>query len=46
MTAGELVQFLIYAVLVAGAVGSLTEVWGELQRAAGATERLVELLSA
>lgn len=46
MTPGELVQFLIYAVLVAGAVGSLTEIWGELQRAAGATERLVELLSA
>jgi len=33
-------------VLVAGAVGSLSEVWGELQRAAGATERLVELLAA
>jgi len=46
MSAGELVQFLIYAVLVAGAVGSLSEVWGELQRAAGATERLVELLAA
>lgn len=46
MSAGELVQFLIYAVLVAGAVGSLSEVWGELQRAAGATERLVELLGA
>ncbi len=46
MSAGELVQFLIYAVLVAGAVGSLSEMWGELQRAAGATERLVELLGA
>jgi ATP-binding cassette subfamily B protein len=46
MSAGELVQFLIYAVLVAGAVGSLSEVWGELQRAAGATERLVDLLNA
>ncbi len=46
MSAGELVQFLIYAVLVAGAVGALSEVWGELQRAAGATERLVELLHA
>ncbi|TNC51946.1 ATP-binding cassette domain-containing protein [Rubellimicrobium rubrum] len=44
MTIGSLVQFVIYAVLVAGAVGSLTEVWGEVQRAAGATERLVELL--
>ena len=45
MTPGELVQFLIYAVLVAGAVGALSEIWGELQRAAGATERLVELLN-
>ena len=44
MTAGELVQFVIYAVLVAGAVAALSEIWGELQRAAGATERLVELL--
>lgn len=43
---GELVQFVIYAVLVAGAVGALSEIWGELQRAAGATERLVELLGA
>jgi ATP-binding cassette, subfamily B, bacterial len=46
MTAGELVQFVIYAVLVAGAVGSLSEIWGELQRAAGATERLVEIIQA
>ncbi|WP_210527203.1 ABC transporter transmembrane domain-containing protein [Rubellimicrobium arenae] len=45
MTIGSLVQFVIYAVMVAGAVGSLTEVWGEVQRAAGATERLVELLN-
>ena len=44
MTPGELVQFVIYAVLVAGATGSLSEIIGELQRAAGATERLVELL--
>ena len=44
MTPGELVQFLIYAVMVAGAVGALSEIWGELQRAAGATERLVEIL--
>jgi len=44
MSPGELVQFLIYSVLVAGAVGALSEIWGELQRAAGATERLVELL--
>jgi ATP-binding cassette subfamily B protein len=46
MSVGELVQFVIYAVMVAGAVGALTEVWSELQRAAGATERLVELLGA
>jgi ATP-binding cassette, subfamily B, bacterial len=46
MTTGELVQFVIYAVLVAGAVGALSEIWGEVQRAAGATERLVELLHA
>ncbi|MFJ1293938.1 ABC transporter transmembrane domain-containing protein [Paracoccus yeei] len=46
MTAGQLVQFVIYAVLVAGAVGALSEIWGELQRAAGATERLTELLGA
>ncbi|PTX54183.1 ATP-binding cassette subfamily B protein [Litoreibacter ponti] len=46
MTPGELVQFLIYAIMVAGGVAALSEIWGELQRAAGATERLVELLSA
>lgn len=46
MSVGELVQFVIYAVMVAGAVGALSEIWGELQRAAGATERLVELLGA
>lgn len=46
MTVGELVQFVIYSVIVAGGVAALTDVWGELQRAAGATERLVELLSA
>ncbi len=45
MSVGELVQFVIYAVIVAGGVGALTEVWGEVQRAAGATERLVELLT-
>ncbi|MCX7559050.1 ABC transporter transmembrane domain-containing protein [Sulfitobacter sp. F26204] len=44
MTTGALVQFVIYAVMVAGAVAALSEIWGELQRAAGATERLVELL--
>ncbi|WP_167850958.1 ABC transporter transmembrane domain-containing protein [Tabrizicola caldifontis] len=46
MSVGELIQFVIYAVMVAGAVGALSEIWGELQRAAGATERLVELLNA
>jgi ATP-binding cassette, subfamily B, bacterial len=46
MTPGQLVQFVIYAVLVAGAVGSLSEIWGEIQRAAGATERLIEMLNA
>lgn len=45
MSVGELVQFVIYSVMVAGAVGALSEIWGELQRAAGATERLSELLS-
>ncbi len=46
MSAGALVQFVIYSVMVAGSVGALSEIWGELQRAAGATERLVELLRA
>jgi ATP-binding cassette, subfamily B, bacterial len=46
MTPGELVQFVIYSVMVAGSVGALSEIWGELQRAAGATERMVELLHA
>ncbi|UMA65191.1 ATP-binding cassette domain-containing protein [Roseivivax marinus] len=46
MTVGALVQFLIYSVMVAGAVAALSEIIGELQRAAGATERLVELLDA
>ncbi len=46
MTVGQLAQFLIYAIIVAGSVSFLSEVWGELQRAAGATERLIELLTA
>lgn len=46
MTIGDLVQFVIYAVMVAGSAGALSEIWGELQRAAGATERLAELLTA
>ncbi|MCR9107762.1 ABC transporter transmembrane domain-containing protein [Marivita sp. XM-24bin2] len=46
MSPGELVQFVIYSVMVAGSVAALSEIFGELQRAAGATERLVELLQA
>jgi ATP-binding cassette subfamily B protein len=46
MTAGQLGQFLLYAFFVAGSAAALTETWGEVQRAAGATERLVELLRA
>jgi ATP-binding cassette subfamily B protein len=45
MTAGELGQFILYATIVAGAIGALSEVLGEAQRAAGATERLLELLA-
>lgn len=43
MSAGQLSQFLIYAVYVAISAASLSEMWGEVQRAAGAMERLVEL---
>jgi ATP-binding cassette subfamily B protein len=46
MTAGQLGQFLMYAVYVAVAVASLSEMWGEVQRAAGAMERLIELRNA
>jgi len=46
MTGGELSQFLIYAVYVAISAASLSEMWGEVQRAAGAMERLVELKNA
>ena len=46
MSAGTLVQFVIYSIMVAGSSAALSEIWGELQRAAGATERLVELLEA
>ena len=45
MTEGQLVQFLIYSVLVAGSVAALSETFGELQRAAGASERLLEILA-
>ena len=44
ISAGQLVAFFFYGVLVGGGVGSLSEVWGDLQRAAGASERLMELL--
>ena len=46
LTVGTLIQFVIYAIMVAGAVAALSEIIGELQRAAGATERLVELMQA
>ena len=45
ISAGELSAFVFYAVLVAGAVGAVSEVIGDLQRAGGATERLMELLA-
>ncbi|MCJ8335916.1 MAG: ABC transporter transmembrane domain-containing protein [Epibacterium sp.] len=46
MSEGTLVQFVIFSVMVAGSVAALSEIWSELQRAAGATERLIELLNA
>ena len=45
MSAGQLAQFVLYAVLTAGSIAALAEVWGDLQRAAGATERLVALMT-
>ena len=44
MSGGELGAFVFYAVMVGVGVATLSEVWGELQRAAGATDRLLELL--
>jgi ATP-binding cassette subfamily B protein len=44
MTGGQLGQFVLYSVLTAGAFAALSEVWGEVQRAAGAMERISELL--
>jgi ATP-binding cassette subfamily B protein len=44
LTAGELSAFVFYAAVVAAGAGTVSEVWGEIQRAAGATERLMELL--
>jgi ATP-binding cassette subfamily B protein len=45
MTGGDLGQFILYATIVSGALGALSEVSGEAQRAAGAAERLLELLA-
>jgi len=44
MTGGELGAFVFYAVMLGAAFATLSEVWGDLQRAAGAAERLIELL--
>ena len=44
ITAGRLSQFLLYSVFAAGSLAQLSEVWGEVQQAAGAAERLFELL--
>ena len=46
MSSGQLGQFLLYAIFVATASAGLSEMWGEVQRAAGAMERLTELLQA
>ncbi len=45
MSAGRLSQFILYAVFAAGALAELSEVWGEISQAAGASERLMELLA-
>ncbi len=45
MTGGDLAAFVFYAVMLAGAGGTLSELWGEMQRAAGAADRLAELLA-
>ncbi len=44
LTAGELSAFVFYAAIVASGAGTISEVWGEIQRAAGATEQLMRLL--
>ncbi|MGB4812122.1 MAG: ABC transporter transmembrane domain-containing protein [Methylophilaceae bacterium] len=46
MTGGELASFVLYAAMVAGSVSTMAEVWGDVMRAAGAAERLLELLHA
>jgi ATP-binding cassette subfamily B protein len=45
MTGGTLAQFVLYAAFAAGAVAELSEVWGEVQQAAGAAERLAEIMA-
>jgi ATP-binding cassette subfamily B protein len=45
MTGGELAAFMFYALMVGSGFATLSEVWGDLQRAAGATERLLELVN-
>ena len=45
ITGGDLSAFVFYSVVVAGAVGAISEIWADLQRAAGAAERLSELLA-
>ncbi|BCM22198.1 ABC transporter transmembrane domain-containing protein [Mesorhizobium sp. J8] len=45
LSAGTLSQFLLYSVFAAGALGALSEVWSELSQAAGAAERLTEILA-
>lgn len=44
ITAGRLGQFILYSVFAAGSLAQLSEVWGEVQQAAGSAERLIELL--
>ena len=46
MTGGQLAQFVVYAALVGSSGAALSEMWGELQRASGAMERLAQLLDA
>ena len=46
MTGGELSAFVFYAVLLASSVATVSELWGEIQRAAAAADRLLELLAA
>jgi len=46
MTGGQLAQFLMYSMFVGASAGALSEIWGDVQRGAGAMERLTELLEA